>query len=659
MRTITLELLRHGPANNQLLSPLTPYLAICENHGAVTMHMPFEHNQFLHRLDALSYKVSEEARQFQLKDTAAVMRELLASIPGLTAETNKKNDGLDALTHLRLVLSASELALLPFELALSPDGVPGSGQHLLLQPQAPICITRESRRVPDANSGWSTRRPRILFAAAAPDGVSSIPVDAHLLCLRAAIDPWVRYFDPDNTDARRAEVDRHLVFMPNASVGSIEEACATGNFTHVHILAHGVERVEGYDKRFFLALHKSRTSPEIDYVDGVRLAGAVRPVSRSVPYGLARPNLVSLASCNSGNGGSVAGAGGSLAHALHEAGVEMVVAGQFPFSFPGSVRLVEILFEGLLWGADPRHVVYDLRRRLFGQFPSKHDWASLVTYLSVPEQFDRENSECRINQASKSFNVALEYADEWILRKSTKKLRRSRDAKLQRAESSNSELEDNARRRIALAKSKLQELLIAFPSEAARIHELLGSAGKREAEIQFKNFNRDECLKLLAGARDHYWSAFGKNATQHWALVQYISIDLLLRSVSSDKDIVGFNTQDCRKLWSCAHAMASSRISSHITTERCWAINSLVELHLLATLPDLSGTSSSNEASGYIDRLMETADQKSFEVYALRRQLVRYPEWYVELNSNWSGLASIAETLVQKLPEELDVDVRW
>jgi hypothetical protein len=32
MRTITLELLRHGPAHNQLLSPLTPCLALCENH---------------------------------------------------------------------------------------------------------------------------------------------------------------------------------------------------------------------------------------------------------------------------------------------------------------------------------------------------------------------------------------------------------------------------------------------------------------------------------------------------------------------------------------------------------------------------------------------------------------------------------------------------
>src|SRR5437660_6333534 len=135
MRTITLELLRHGPAHNQLLSPLTPYLALCENHGAVTLHVPFEHNQFLHRLDALGYKHSEQSRLFQLNDTAAVMGAILGMVPGLTAEANKRDAGDEQLTHLRLIISSSELALLPFELALSPPGFPGAGQQLLLQSQ--------------------------------------------------------------------------------------------------------------------------------------------------------------------------------------------------------------------------------------------------------------------------------------------------------------------------------------------------------------------------------------------------------------------------------------------------------------------------------------------------------------------------------------------
>ena len=174
MRTITLELLRHGPSHNQLLSPLTPYIALCENHGAVTVHVPFGHNQFLHRLEALGYGPDDGSRIFELKDTASILGEILALVPGLTAEANKRDSGDDPLTHLRLIISASELALLPFELALAPAGIPGAGQHLLLQSQMPVCLTREVRRAPDDDLDWSNRKPRVLFIAAAPRNVSTI-----------------------------------------------------------------------------------------------------------------------------------------------------------------------------------------------------------------------------------------------------------------------------------------------------------------------------------------------------------------------------------------------------------------------------------------------------------------------------------------------------
>src|SRR6185436_13543700 len=138
MRTITLELLRHGPPHNQLLSPLTDYLALCENHSAVSWRVPFEHNQMLYRLRALSYQMGEEPREFQVVDTARVLGEVLGRIPGLTADLNRQDaaddarrgDDCDRVTHLRLILSASELALLPFELATAPSGFPGAGQPL-------------------------------------------------------------------------------------------------------------------------------------------------------------------------------------------------------------------------------------------------------------------------------------------------------------------------------------------------------------------------------------------------------------------------------------------------------------------------------------------------------------------------------------------------
>src|ERR1700722_9353420 len=91
MRTITLELVRHGPAHNQLISPLAQYLALCENHPAVTLRLPLEHNQVLYRLSALSYRAGKQAREFQLRDTAALLGELFARIPGLTADMNRRD----------------------------------------------------------------------------------------------------------------------------------------------------------------------------------------------------------------------------------------------------------------------------------------------------------------------------------------------------------------------------------------------------------------------------------------------------------------------------------------------------------------------------------------------------------------------------------------
>jgi len=344
VRTITLELLRHGPAHNQLLSPLTPYLALCENHGAVTIQVPFEHNQFMHRLDALGYRQTDDARLFQLNDTAAVLGQMFGLVPGLTAEANRQGVDGDPFTHLRLIISASELALLPFELALSPAGLPGSGQHLLLQSQMPVCLTREVRRAPDDALGWPEGEPRVLFAAAAPPGVGDIPLESHLLALRRAIEPWVRYYDTADAEARAKRVSKHFVFLPDASIKAIEEQCASSRFTHVHILAHGIKVREGHDSRYVMALHDARNRDKMDQISGARLAAALRASDRLGGGGLARPAVVTLASCDSGNVDSVAGAGASIAHALHEAGIGMVVAGQFPLSFAGSIRLVEVLY---------------------------------------------------------------------------------------------------------------------------------------------------------------------------------------------------------------------------------------------------------------------------------------------------------------------------
>lgn len=743
MRTITLELLRHGPAHNQLLSPLTPYLALCENHPAVTLHLPFEHNQFMHRLTALTYKArTEEARVFQLQDTARLLGEILSEIPGLTAESSRESGdgGGDAgLTHLRLILSSSELALLPFELALSPNGFPGTGQHLLLQPQMPICLTREVRRVPGEQWEWP-RKPRILFVAAAPAGtpdergVGAIPLESHLLALRRVIGPWVKFYDAADEQARAERVAEHLVLLPRASIEAIERECATGKYTHVHILAHGVEREEGFDRRFYLALHDANDPARPDFISGPRLATALRAAQRPDARGLARPAVVTLASCDSGNVGSVAGAGASIAHALHEAGIPVVVAGQFPLSFQGSVRLVETLYEGMLWGTDPRRLLHDLRRRLYAQFRETHDWASLTAYLSLPPDFEEQLNDIQIQQAMNSINAAMNHVDQATLSlfvkhlgpragaqtgapaEPEKKDRASRDEKQKK----HKELLDAARAKLRPAKAKLERLLECIPSKRSEIYGLIASTEKRQAEMLYsgiagRNAREEKAAEEAAAkpgangsaaapkdrrtayveswqellkARDHYWESFVLDRSNSWAVIQYLSLALVIRhgrketypplSAKADGG-QGRPEKDWHALWSLAHllarydlqsqgrevpAEAMGRHKSSLDLQKgqrklaIWAHGNLLELYLLWLVmeprPDLKELGDPRRlAVDHADSLIDLAGRHSFAVYSTRRQIFRYLNWFRAI-SDIEPMIKTAQAVFNRFPAEVE-----
>jgi CHAT domain len=675
MRTITLELLRHGPAHNQLLSPLTQYLALCENHSAVTVHVPFEHNQFLYRHRSLSYSMGEEPRIFQVRDTAQVMGDLLSTIPGLTAAINgQQSDGdSESVTHLRLVLSAAELALLPFELALAPHGFPGAGQPLLLQSQMPLCITRETRRVPEEFVDWP-KRPKILFVTAAPPGYPAVPAGAHLLALRKAIEPWIGATEAEGPEKRRQRVDQHLSVLTHASAESIEAACASGEYTHIHILAHGHEQRDDYDVRFGLALHNAADASVADIVSGERLATALRVAQKTRDGRLARPAVVTLASCNSGNVGSVAGAGASIAHALHEAGVPMIIASQFPLSYGGSVRLVEVLYQGLLWGEDPRNLLMDLRRQLHTQFSTTHDWASVTAYASLPPDFDEQLASVQIQRVMNSINVALHEADEVTRRFSTRTSRRlmANQAKPE-TEVEKEALLRVAKEQVARAKDRLEKLLVRHPAHAARIRGLLASTEKREAEIHYaitkittidpaeRDQARRDMMGALERAREHYWNSFLSSRANHWAIVQFLSLTLILNSFDQAQAAVD-SEKSPRRLWALAETQSLADLHNEDHSARKWAIANLIELYLLAPLVDGVRDRDpvehfADRAQSYANELRERTGSRSFEVFSTRRQIARYLEWFNELAAaTVAPIYGAAEAVFGLLPESEEPD---
>ena len=670
MRTITLELVRHGPAHNQLLSPLTQYLALCENHPAVTLRLPLEHNQMLYRLSALAYRMGRASREFQLHDTARLLGELLARIPGLTADMNRRDSGPsdgdggedDGATHLRLVLSASELALLPFELALAPSGFPGAGQPMLLQSLRPVTLTRETRRVAEDQVVWPDRT-QVLFVVASPPELPPPPAEAHLLALRRALEPWVGTrsvgHEKAGADLPNERLDRHLTVLADATLEDIEQACADGGYTHVHLLAHGGEYTEGYDTRFGLLLHDSAnpTGPA-DRVSGERLATALRTSRRGASGQLARPAVVTLASCYSGNGGSVTGVGASIAHALHADGIPMVIASQFPLSFGGSVRMVETLYEGLLSGEDPRRLLIDLRRSLHTQFPDTHDWASITAYSSLPSSFDRQLADVQIQSAQRSINVALNLADE-VMGRVERAGRRSESlaASAPRTASvttvSANEMEV-AMQRVRDSRGRLDRLQDRPAAQRVRIVALLASADKREAALEYETLKikasqvsptllDERVWPLLERARMLYDEAFSLDPAGHWAVVQYLSLTLVLRHAGRPQPCgQAVEAQEhLGKLWALAEVQSLRDLSCDEHTRRAWALGNLIELYMLApvtkevlkmhTGQSLPQGHWSALALRYARDLARMARPGAFEVFSTRRQVMRYLDLYTEL----------------------------
>lgn len=698
-RTVKFELLRHGPPHNQLLSPLTQYLALCGNHPATTVNVPFEHNQLLIRLNAFMYADSEETRKLQIKDTARIMSGMLGDIPGLIAELAEvEGQGGKALTHLRLILSASELALLPFELADAPNGFPGAGQPLALQAQVPLCVTREVRRVSNNRFAWPVE-PRILFLAAAPPGVDPIPLEAHLLALRKVIDPWVPIEtaadrlgppslpasvsqDPATAGASglRKLWERSLVVQTQASVASIRAACADGNFTHVHILAHG-RRMDGEDKRYGLVLHSDRDPTQMDVVDGGRLATLLRSY-RGNREGddddamLAGPAVVTLATCNSGALdaiGSVVGAGASIAHALHEGRVPLVVGAQFPLSFAASVVMAEVLYNGLLWGGDPRPLLNDLRSRLKSLVPETHDWAGLVAYASLPVDIEDQLFDVRFRQSERCINTALRTIDRVTRQMKFKKSTpttppASGDTAMPPGSHAMARARDKLRDATRRLERLLPEAADVAPRKRSLIYGLRASTEKRDAELFYLaslaenrgdvrpgdvdfSDHPGEWEAALDRAQRFYDDAFRTDRSSSWALVQRICTAAVRRGPDA------ITVPD----WLTAHTLAKADCASGDKLNTIWAEASLVELYLLKQLVagwpgmskeafDKDKAKARDKALDHAERLVELAGRDSVHVYSTRRQIDRYTNFFQEIQPAFEPLVPMALEVLGRLP---------
>lgn len=410
--SVTLDLVRSGPAQNQLLSPLTPYIALCNNQPAETFHVAMEHAEWLDQTlnarevqtrAAVGAKITD-AMSTLLRLQRLDMTRFFGSLRSLQSEMSGGNGA--SMIHIRLRLSAWELAGIPFELADAPDFFPGPGRPMLLGRAPSVVITRETRRVTSNHVRWP-ERPRILFAWFSPDD-DTVPHEAHLFALYRAIRPWCGWAD-DSPEGRTRELARHLTVLPSANLLAIERACRDAvreerPYTHVHVLAHGREIPDApsHRRQFGVLLGGSRDGrPEV--IDGTRFS-----VALNTACGADLPAVVTLATCESASTASaVISGGGSLAHALHDAGVSLVVASQFPLSKVGSVTLATVLYDGFLRGEDPRNTLCELRQTLRARGAVDLDWASVVAYGTIERDMTESMQKVALWRLIKQCDVTL------------------------------------------------------------------------------------------------------------------------------------------------------------------------------------------------------------------------------------------------------------
>lgn len=614
---VKLELVRPGPAHNQLLSPLTDYVALCGAASPNTFSVPMEHRELLRQLRALTGDTNPERRRAQLEQTAELAERIFGSIDAFKTElgaAGRANQG--GIIHLRLVVTPSELAIIPFEAANLPQGLPGEKLPMALQAVLPVTITRETRDCQPPPKDWWNRRPRILVVAASPPGLPPVPIRAHLLALRRALSPWLREPEAAGAPARAdgtfvpQTFGEAVTVLPAASLRDIREACAGSAFTHVHILAHGLPLPGTHDERFGIALRSDSRAHELAVVSGRDLVLALRTHSAEGCQ-FSTPLHVTLASCDSGKVGGVVAPGASIAHELHAGGIPWVIASQFPLSFAGSAVMAEVLYERLLRGDDLRCVLHDLRQRLSTECSGTHDWAALVAYAAMGDNFEREWAQFGHKQTHRAIDAAFYALDRVLDRGDASEATQDVVGPLL------ARVDRYTRRYAAAAESSAARGDADMRSEA---FGMMASNCKRSAQAYHSLKRPVQEQESLERARKHYEDALRASVRNHWVVGQYLALSLPLEGTVPS----GW--------WYVAHASAAEDLKKPDAVDLAWAHGSLAELFLLALASDDLLRAFPDAAERALDHARHIVDIRGYEAFqttSTARQFARYTDWWL------------------------------
>lgn len=266
--------------------------------------------------------------------------------------------------HITLRSSAAELYALPWELlTLRTTGQAlGALPGVLLRYEWPETHSAAEQPAPRPDGG------RILLAWSAAAG--AVPASAHIEAIKQACQRGHHPFDPDQD------------VLPSLSFARLHAALVRAAreerpVSALHILCHGGQR----GQTFGLCWDADESDDFGGVVDAGRLRDLLAPHAGQV-------RLVVLCACDSGNSGALGNHLGSVAQALHRAGIAAVVASRYPLSVAGSARFCAALYRSLLGPPSSLESAFVAARQELGRDAQSLDWASVQLYARAEDGED-------------------------------------------------------------------------------------------------------------------------------------------------------------------------------------------------------------------------------------------------------------------------------
>jgi hypothetical protein len=591
MESVLIEYLRFSNLDTGVLRAGETYILAHKNLPVKQVTTPVEQYSLLDKLgDCLRYNspISNEEKWKTIVDISDEIKKFFIDI----AAYNYTDCQLD------VVLSASELGLLPFELLLDDTQSPW-----FASPEKKISFTRRFRQDHLENAFSWPFTPRVLFIYS-HGGFQQVPFDKHINAFDFALNKWG---GKENSKIFKVlEEPTFEVLAEELKRNDIPEK----QFTHVHFLAHGAliqDKNKPYNYEFGIMFGKGEAPPTPTQ--------SIKELFESLKI---KPFVVNYMICDGANFSNPLKPDKNPVQVTHKAGVPVVLGSQYPLSMKGSVSITNKLYSSLFDGNDIREILTDIRQELFKRREEHHDWISLVSYVRLPEGYDDYLYKAALYCEMQNLRSAKSKTDLFLDKKHidddefiTMVTRLSRS--IESLEKKLKEIEDNPK----------------YQEESLENLGLLGSAYKRLAELYFlkermePNSSPDEKPEdqksLLQTSLKYYKRACDKNLSHHWSLVQFLSLDVILNGQISD---MGY--------WHAARTSIKNSLLHNPGDG--WSYGSLVELFLL----NLTGSESDNkeEILSSTKSLIKIAKEQknNFLLESTYSQINRYKTWWVPKN---------------------------